>query len=236
MKISRLLPLIAIFATTSALLAQGPDKGRAQSEELMERARCAKAEGRGEETEDIMRKLKHLEGELREGARKKGEPRKSDAVHREIEELRKAGKHDEAERLAQKFSSGGPGAPHAEAQEKLQHIVEAIGHLCAAGLNEPAAALENVDREIKEQLGRHGALPEPGGKPHPAAPADGDVRVQMQKLAHAVEELRAQVQALRGEGGKKKEFSPENPGKGGKGTKFEKKGGGDAAPEKGEKK
>ena len=224
MKISRLLPLIAIFATSAVGFAQGPDKNRAQVEELTERARRAKAEGRDEEAEDIMRKVKQLQGELREGAPQKPEHDKAAGVRREIEELQKAGKHEEAERLAKKVFGGDPGGAHAEGPERLQHLLQAIEHLRAAGLNEPAASLEGVAREMKENLGRKGALPESGGKPHPGAPADGgDVRAQMQKLAHSVEELRAQVQSLRGEGGKKKEMIVE---KGEKGGKVEKKGDG----------
>ena len=227
MKLTRLLPLLAIFATSVAVLAQGPDKGRAQIDELMERARRAKAEGRGEEAEEIMRKAKHIEGELREGAPQKEEHDKAAGVRREIEELQKAGKHEEAERLAKKVSGGGPGGPHAEGAERLQHLLQAVEHLRAAGLHDPAASLEGVAREMKENLGRNGALPVPGGKPHPGSSADGgDVRAQMQKLAHSVEELRAQVQSLRGEGGKKKEMIVE---KGEKGGKVEKKGDG---PEK----
>ncbi len=282
MKISRLLPLIAIFATSAAVFAQGPDKNRAQVEELTDRARRAKAEGRGEEAEEIMRKLKQLQGELREGAPQKPEHDKAAGVLRENEELQKAGKHEEAGRLAKKGAGGGPGGAQAEGTERLQHLVQAIEHLRAAGLHDPAASLEGVAREMKENLGRHGALPESGGKRHPGAPADGgDIRAQMQKLAQSVEELRAQMQALRGEGGKKKEMTTEKREKGGKvekkgegpekkfektekgervekfekkmekpaapeksgkeegsekGGKVFKKGGGDAGPEKGEKK
>lgn len=220
MKITRFLPLIAIFSTSAALLAQDPDKGR------------AKAEGSGEAAEKVIRKG--------EGAPQKPEHDKTAAFRREVEELHKAGKHEDAERLAKKVSGGAPGGSHAEGPERLHHLLQAIEHLRAAGLNEPAASLENVAREMKEQLGRGGALSEPGGKPHPGAPSDaGDVRAQLQKLAHSVEELRAQLQALRGEGGKKMEFDAAKSGKGGKvemktegtekGGKAEKKGEG---PEK----
>src|SRR5436190_14515680 len=95
MKPSSLLPVLtgALLLAFTPALAANPDEIRADTEKLMERARQAKAEGRADEAEELLRKVKQLQGELREregGEKRRPEIEKMEHAKREMEELRKA--------------------------------------------------------------------------------------------------------------------------------------------------
>ena len=120
MKTSFLLPALLSAALTVTLCAASPDELRAEAEKLVEKAKQAKAEGRGDEAQELMSRVKKIQGELREqlaavgGAKgdgaKGGEPaaerarREAEQMRRQIEELHRAGQHDEAQQLEKKFA------------------------------------------------------------------------------------------------------------------------------------
>ncbi len=233
MKISRLLPLCAAALLCSPVFAQEGDQLRVKIKELEGSARNAKEQGRAEEAKELMQQVQRLQAEMgeREGPRGAGE--KLEMAKRKIDELHKAGKHDEAEQLEQKMreamekqgdrqrKEGGGDA------ERKQHVMEAVKHLHAAGLHEPAERIEQMLRE-------HGEKPEQGERRAPEAAgqeplkrAMGDSQEQMQramrdmqeqmqralretheqmgKMGHAIEELRAQVAKQSGEGDRRKD-------------------------------
>lgn len=74
---------------------------------------------------------------------------------RKIDELRKAGKQDEAERLEHRLRDAGKkhGGPARKEdpldEQQRQHVSEAIKHLHAAGLHEPAERIEQMLRRPK---------------------------------------------------------------------------------------
>ncbi len=146
------------------------------------------------------------------------EPReKMEMVKRKIQELREAGKHDEAAQLekrvrgeVEKPGEGNPG----EQPERMRHIAEAIKHLRAAGLNEPAEHIEQMVRGQQQKSdGRESAAGREGGDQMQRAMREmqeqvqralkdmheqtqrqmQDTHEQMVKMAHAIDELREQV-------------------------------------------
>jgi len=173
MKILLLVALCAIAPLSTPAFAQDGDPLRGKITELEGRARAAKEQGRPEELRDLMEQLHrlHLEMDGRE-------------VQRRIEELQKAGKHEEAEQLAHRVQEARGDA------ERRQHAAEAIKHLHAAGLHEQAAQIEQILRaHDQEQMQR----------------AMGEMHEQMAKMARTIEELREQVSKLRGESAPRKE-------------------------------
>lgn len=193
-----LLLSIASLIFIADIGAQNPDPRRAEARELMEKAQRAKAEGRGGEAEELMRKAKELQGAHGGHDDGKMDRARHEAVAREIEELHRAGKHDEAERLKRKLAGAGPGPGRpAEARERLAHISQAIEHARAAGLKEEAAHLEQAARRMKEELARRSETVH--GEPMPIRElheAMERMQGQMEKLSRAMGELREQVHAL----------------------------------------
>lgn len=111
-----------------------------------------------------------------------------------IEELHKAGKHEEANALRDKLAGElmeqrkHPQKPVAEgpSEGRLEHLGEAIKHLRAAGMHDVASNLEKAAAQMREQL--HASK-------HPGVGKDEihALREQVEKLQHAVEELRGQM-------------------------------------------
>lgn len=212
MKSNLVLSLVSLLVI-ACVRAQNPDPLRAETGELMEKAQRAKAEGRGGEAEDLMRKAKELQAAHAGHEKGKMERARHEAAAREIEALHRAGKHEEAERLKQKMAGAGPGpnrpGPLAEGRERLAHISQAIEHTRAAGLREETEHLEQAARRMKEEMAHRGA---PAGGPispermHAALgemhERMEDLRRQMQKMAHATEDLRERLDALQSRSGK----------------------------------
>lgn len=120
--------------------------------------------------------------------------KKLSGARAEIEELHKAGKHQEADALRDKLAGElmkerkHPQKPGAEgpSEERLEHLGEAIKHLRAAGMHDVAGNLEKAAAQMREQL--HASK-------HPGVGKDEihALREQVEKLQHAVEELRGQL-------------------------------------------
>ena len=163
-----------------------------------------------------MRTAKKLQSEHREGEAPKMERARHEAIVREIEELHRIGKHEEANRLKQRIAESGhgpkkPGLPAVE-RERLMHSGQAIEHARAAGLREVAEELERIAQRMKEEIAHR----ERGAPGSPAGPdqmhdamrelRDGmeELRGRTQKMARAIEELHDQVRALQGGDVKKK--------------------------------
>ena len=134
-------------------------------------------------------------------------------VKQRIEELNAAGKHEEAETLAMRLR--GEMTQPGEQPERMQHIMEAVRHLRAAGLKEPAENLEKMAGELKKaQAGGGGQSPKGEGADQmqrsmnelreqtsramrdmheQTERALKETHEQMAKMARVIEELREQV-------------------------------------------
>jgi HAMP domain-containing protein len=206
------LGVLATLLVATGVQAQNPDSRRAEAEKLFEKANQAKAEGRGEEAEKLSIQAKKLQGEV--GDRDDADREQVRRLKREIKELRHGGKRNEAGRLDREHGGRRDQAsrplPPGEPGERLRHVQEAIAHLRAAGLEEPADHLEQEARKIRgavEQAHRNmgGRPPEP--QELQAAMREmrenmQAMRGELQKMAQVVNELREQMKRERGDSGK----------------------------------
>ena len=216
MKTIPFLQLFAAVAFATGLHAQNPDQPRAEAEKFFEKAKHAKAEGRNEEAEELMRRAKGLQSEQKEGKPPKPGADKLGMAKHEIEELHRAGKHEQAEQMERKLAGMMHGkyeqGPKGGTSDRLAHVGQAIEHLRAAGLGEEAGHIEQIARRMKEEMA-HRFHDSSGGKPG-AEPMQGAMREmqqhvqqltgQIEKMAHGLEELREQVKDLRAQPVKKK--------------------------------
>jgi TolA-binding protein len=224
MKLTSLLVGL-FFAVALAASAEGEKKPNPQTQELLERARKAKEEGRYDEAKKLAEQLREQGGFEKHGrpdARHGGE--KAEKLHHmkaEIEELHRAGKQEEANKLRDKFESelrsehkdfkGEHKEPRHDVgggDERLGHLMEAIKHLRAAKINEPAEGLEHMAAQMREELERQkhaSGEKHAGGEKHPMmkpGPEDHELqelRGQMKQMAHAIEEMRGELNRLRGD-------------------------------------
>lgn len=212
--------------------------GGKETEDKLARARHAIEEmhraGKHEEAEQMERRvagfMQHEKGPKGgkphdEKGGGKGMDDKMARARHEIEELHRAGKHEEAEQLKHRIAEGMEHKKQApqptkegEGPARLRHVMEAIKHLRDAGLNEQAEGLEKLARGMHEKFEHHehaekgrktgpgpeGEQPRKGDKPHPAGNELHAMREQMEKMAHAIEELRAQLRG-RGDKGERKD-------------------------------
>lgn len=201
---ARILPILTALAMATAANAEMPEKARAELEQLMEKAKQAKSEGRMDEAEELHRQMKKLAGEFREREGEKGDQLTQKKRH--VEELRAAGKYEDAERL-EKRSADAREREHAklmkspgEGPERMRHLRQAIEHLRAAGLNDVAENLEEQARKMHEEFAHRGDKPGPG---HPESEkmhgpmremhaGMQEMRGELRKMAQAIEELRRQ--------------------------------------------
>jgi hypothetical protein len=208
-----LLPLLATFAVTATLSAKEDDPASAEAGRLMQQASQAKAEGRYDEARELHEKAKRISGEARDEDRRKEGHDGADRPERprlsrmkgEIEELKRAGKHEEAERLARHLRDrmgreDGPDfrKPDGEGPARIRHTMEAVRHLRAAGLNEPAEKLEQHAARMKEefQQRRGGEDGRDAGKdkgPDRSREVQ-ELQEQVQKLSRELEKLRHEVE------------------------------------------
>ena len=125
-------------------------------------------------------------------------------------EAKKAGRMDEAKRLhveagrirkeLKKGEIEGNGERRPEA-ERLDHMMRAVGELHAAGMHEPAEAIEraaqDLRRELEEQMKRRHAeeaerREDHAGEKRLHAELD-EMRRQMRKMAEQIEQLQAEL-------------------------------------------
>lgn len=206
--------LITALALVSGVNAQDKQPGIPEAQKLMQRAKEAKEAGRYDEARELAEQAQKIGGMHREGKPgiNGGAPERLEKVRHEIEELHRAGKHEEAEKLQHRVAEAmahkkGLPSKEGEGPARLRHLMEAIHHLREAGINEPADSLEKMAHEMKEELGHReqadkGRKPEPGpkdgpprkgDKPHPPGDELHAMREQMEKMSRAIEELRAQI-------------------------------------------
>ena len=187
----------ALFSTTAR--ADDGDNVRNKLQELEQQARAAKEAGRAEEAQAIMEKAKRIRAEASERNAQGGD--KLEMAKRKVQELRNAGKGEEAEQLerriregAEKQRDGGDkrrDAEHGGGDERQQHLGEAIRHLRAAGLDDPANQIERLARELG-----NGKAPAHEPQNEGTQRALRETQEQMVKMARAIDELRQQVERL----------------------------------------
>ena len=177
-----------------------PCEGRAdEANALLERAKKIKIEQREKLAEAERAKV----GEDQAGqARRENEQarRESDRMRREIEELHRAGKHDDAVRLEQKLAERK--APPEECKEcapaeRVQHVLQAIEHLRAAGLKEPAEGLAQIAKQMRAESERQNAV-----APERTEKVLRETQEGMQQLRGQLEKMQRQLEELRAQAGK----------------------------------
>jgi uncharacterized protein Yka (UPF0111/DUF47 family) len=209
MKTAFLPPALCCALLTVNLLASTPDELRAEADKLAEKARQARTEGRPGEAEELMSRVKKLQIELREmiSGDEPGKALQTKLQHlkQEAGELHRAGKHEEAERLErqlaeiqQRQAGGDKKASPAEGAERIGHIMEAVKHLRAAGLKEPAQNLEQMARQMREELERRADSAE-AGSARQMEQVLREMRERMEKMQREIDELRKQAAKSRGE-------------------------------------
>lgn len=203
MKISHLLTLCAAALLSTPVFADEADPLRGKAKELEERARTAKEQGRIDESNELMEKVRRLHAEIGEREAKPGDGAQREMVKRKIEELHQAGKHEEAEQLERRLRGTGEPARNEGGgdAERRQHALEAIKHLHAAGMHEPAERIEQMLRDHDlEQMGR--GIHEMQEQTQRAL---RETHEQMAMMARTIEDLRQQVAKQRAAGGPRKE-------------------------------
>ena len=122
-----------------------------------------------------------------------------------IEEAKKL--HEQVERMRQEMKKsvehpgGGKLTGTGPQGERLQHIMQAVEHLNAAGLHEPARDIariaENMRRELEEHMKREQVeAREREARNHPEMKVHAELeemRHQMHKMAEQIEQLRAEL-------------------------------------------
>lgn len=200
----------ALLSTT--VRADDGDNVRNKLQELEQQARAAKEAGRAEEAQAIMEKAKRIHAEAGERNAQGGD--KLEMTKRKVQELRNAGKGEEAEQLerriregAEKQRDGGdkqrdggdkrrdvpekPRDAERGGDERQQHLGEAIRHLRAAGLDDPANQIERLAHELGK-----GKAPAHEPQNDGTQRALRETQEQMAKMARAIDELRQQVEKL----------------------------------------
>jgi len=198
MKPSSLLSVLmsTLLLAFTPVLAANPDEIRVETEKLMDRARQAKSEGRADEAEELVRKAKQLQGELREGGEKRRpDIEKMERAKREMDELRKAGRADEAANIERRMVErrfaelNARGAAKSEGgEDRVRHVRQAIEHVRAAGLPEVAEHLEQIAQKLAAGESREGGN---------AAPESEQLKHAIHDLQSGLKGLHAEVQQLR---------------------------------------
>jgi HAMP domain-containing protein len=171
--------IIASFAIACVGFAQDAKENPKESvERLRQQAGAAKEAGRMEEAQKLHEAAERLMAELRDKAPGK-----------------KMEKAPEGMMKMEKKPGFKPGNPE---QERLQHVMQAVEHLRAAGLKEPAQSIEQIaqhmrhemeERMKQQQMAREGK-PESG--PNRQAELD-EMRQQIRQLAEQIEKLRMEL-------------------------------------------
>lgn len=141
-------------------VAEERESLKRESMELRAQLERVRAEGRDEEAREIENHLRKLEREL-------------------------AWREAEARPRRERQGPEGPPGESPEAGERIRHLREAIAHLHAAGMHEPA-------ERLTQQLDR---LPRPRIEEGPG-PGLEQLRAEMEELRQAVRELRARIEEM----------------------------------------
>lgn len=166
---------VAVLTSGTAFSQEGKPNPKEAIAKLMERAQDAKAAGRLDEARELASQAERIQHELREQAAKKqpdGPPGKKGAPQ---------GKGPEGERL--------------------QHVMQAVEHLHAAGLHEPAKNIEEIARHLKQELEErmkheHAAVKskqEGGAEKHKQHAELEELRQQMRRMAEQLEQIQGEL-------------------------------------------
>lgn len=136
-------------------------------------------------------KLMHRALEAKEAGRIEEAKKLHEQVERMRQEMKKSVEHPGGGKLTGKGPQG----------ERLQHIMQAVEHLNAAGLHEPARDIariaENMRRELEEHMKREQVeAREREARNHPEMKVHAELeemRHQMHKMAEQIEQLRAEL-------------------------------------------
>lgn len=169
------LILAALIFTCEAFAQEKNENPKAMLQHLLERAKDAKAAGRIDEAKELAAQAERIQAELREH-----------------EGMKKPEKH-----LDKKGPMPGKG-PEAE---RMEHVMQAIQHLHAAGLHEPAKGIEEIAhhlrREIEERMKHEQAeAREREGKHHGEMKPHAELEAmqqQIRKMAEQIEMLQAEL-------------------------------------------
>jgi hypothetical protein len=225
MKTSLLLPLCAAAFVVTPVFAQENAELRKRAQDLEERARQAKEEGRPEQVKELMDQLRKLKHEAQGGDEEQARDKKLGRVKAEIEELHNAGKHEEAERLTKRLQEGLAKTGKEDRKEnpdaeRRDHLMAAIKHLHGAGLHEQAQHLEQMLRETDARAAHGDAAPEMEKAlrqmqeqmqrtvremQERTERAMKETHAQMEKMARTIDELREQLARQRGESERRKD-------------------------------
>lgn len=180
MKTITLLIAGLALVCAGATAQETKENPKQELQRLMERARDAKAAGRIDEARELSEQAEKLQRELHEHEGKKPER------HAEKHMDKHPGKD-----MPPPFK-GGPEA------ERLQHVMQAVEHLHAAGLHEPAKGIEEIAqhmrREMEERMRREHAEAEGRQPGEMKAQAELDeMRQQMRRMAEMIEQLQAEL-------------------------------------------
>ena len=196
-----------------------PRRQMAEKMEAMKRQmqELAKA-GKKEEAQQVERQLRQMMEHLKQHAAGRPGPRaghpptdqmrrqmgeKMEAMKRQMQELAKAGKNEEAQQVERQLhqmmehmkqqSAGRAPQPHSEqhAQQRLKLVAEAVHHLQqgaaklqAAGLAEPAQHVRQVAERIGQEVGKQ-------TQAHQAQQAIGKLHEEVIRLRKEVDQLKA---------------------------------------------
>jgi hypothetical protein len=225
MKNSLLLHLCAAAFIATPVFAQENAELRKRAQELEERARQAKEEGRPEQAKELMDELRKLKQEAHGGDEEQARDKKLGRVKAEIEELHNAGKHEEAERLTKRLEEAMPKSFKEDRKEnpdaeRRDHVMAAIKHLHGAGLHEQAQHLEQMLHETDVREAHGEAAPEMEKAlrqmqeqlqrtvremQERTERAMKETHAQMEKMSRTIDELREQLARQRGESERRKD-------------------------------
>lgn len=182
MKTTTLLIITSLALACGGMAQEAKENPKQALQSLMERARDAKAAGRHDEAKELAAQAEKIQHALQEHEGKKPEK------HAEKQMEKHPGKE-------MPFPGKGPEV------ERLQHVMQAVEHLRAAGLNEPAAGVEQIAQhmrhEMEERMHREQAEAQAKeGKHHGEMKAHAELeemRQQMHKMAEQLEQLQAEL-------------------------------------------
>lgn len=169
--------IIGLALVCAGIAQEAKDNPKQALQSLMERARDAKAAGRYDEAKELTAQAEKLQHALQEHEGKK--PEKHAEKHRG-KEMPFPGKSPEGERL--------------------EHVMQAVQHLRAAGLNEPAQGVEQIAQHMRHEMEermRHeqAEAREREGK----HPGDMKAHAELEEMRQAMHKMAGQIEKLQAE-------------------------------------
>lgn len=160
---------------------------------LLTFASVALAQDERENPKHVIEMMMHKANE----AKQAGRMEEAQKIHAEAERMMAQLKGREAEAKSEKHP--GKGGPEGE---RLRHVMEAVEHLKAAGLHEPAKSIEEIAqhmrREMEEHMKRQQAEAQHREK-EGKAPSDAKPQAELEELRQQMRRMAAQLEQLQGE-------------------------------------